>query len=84
MASAVVNVGTFPMPGGDGLVDGHPITDRVGVAGVTGIVVAYNANKQPVTLLYFQKGGLTVEITGMGGATTDQLVDLGNSITGLA
>lgn len=82
-ASAVVDVGTFPMPGADGLVDGHPITDRVSVAGVNGIVVAYSVNKQPVTLLYFKKGGLTVGITGLGGATADQLVALGDSLTGL-
>ena len=80
---AVVRVGTFPLPGSGGEVDGHPIVERPNVAGTQGILVKSDLNGAAMVALYFQGGAFTVEITGIEGATTDQLIALGDALTGL-
>ncbi len=81
---AVVQVGTFPLPGDGGVVDRHPIVERPDVAGTTGVVVRYNARDgSPVAALYFHAGAFTASVMGFGGVTTDQLTALGNALTGM-
>jgi hypothetical protein len=81
---AVIEVGTFPMPGTASAIGGHPITERPSVAGTTGAVIKFEQSPgNPVTALYFRSGRFTVAITGINNASTAQLVALGNALTGL-
>lgn len=80
---AVVNVSTFPLRESDSQVGGHPIVARPTIAGTRGIQVEFEVGGAPVVGVYFQKGGFTVDITGIEGATPDQLITLGNALTGL-
>jgi len=81
----VIEVGTCPMPGTASAIGGHPITERPSVAGTTGAVIKFEQSPgNPVTALYFHTGRFTVAITGINNASTEQLVALGNALTGLA
>jgi hypothetical protein len=81
---AVIMVGTFPMPGTADAIAGHPISERPTVAGTTGAVIKFEQSPgNPVTALYFHSGDFTVAMTGLYGATTVQLVALGNAIEGM-
>jgi hypothetical protein len=62
----------------------HPreLPGTVPVAGVTGHLAEYTEMCATSTVLYFSTGNFTVEVIGHG-ATTDQLVALGNALTGL-
>ncbi|MCU0263841.1 MAG: hypothetical protein MUF09_09250 [Candidatus Nanopelagicales bacterium] len=80
---AVVAVSTVPLRESDGQIDGHPIVARPPVADTTGSQVEYTVGNASVVGLSFEKGGFTVAITGIEGATADQLIALGNALTGL-
>jgi hypothetical protein len=80
---AVVTVSTFPRRESDGQVDGHPIVARPSVAGTTGSQVEFQVGGASVVGVSFEKGRFTVAITGIEGATPEQLIALGGALTGL-
>ncbi len=82
---ATVMVGAFPLPAmaADGTIEGHPVVATVPVAGVTGHVTRFTEKTSDLAQLFFSSGRFSVEITGFGGVTPDQLVALGNALTGL-
>lgn len=81
---AAIEVGTFPLPVNSGQANGHPITDRVVIAGTVGYVTTFEENGgSTVTALYFRAGSVSVAIVGLNDAATEQLVGLGSSLAGL-
>ena len=77
---AVVLVGAFPLPrtyGAGQTVSGHPE-----VAGVVGTATTGQEKGSPFVELFFKSGRFSVDILGFG-ATTEQLVALGNALNGL-
>ena len=84
-AEATLQVFDSPVPlVVNGRINGSPVTGHVEVAGVTGIQASYVEKGQTFDELYFSTGRLHVQITGGYGATTAQLVALGNALTGLS
>lgn len=80
-----IMVGSFDLPPltSAGTIEGHVVVSSPLVAGVTGHVTTYAEKGTPVSELYFSSGLFTVEVIGFGGVTTDQLVALGNALSGL-
>jgi len=76
-------VSNFPMPGDGATIDGHKIVETPTVAGVKGQLIRYQDQGSEVTKLYFVTGMFSVDMTGTGGATTAQMVALGDALTGL-
>ena len=77
---AIVLVGAFPLPrtyGAGQTVSGHPE-----VAGVVGTAITGQEKGSPFVELFFKSGRFSADITGWG-ATTEQLVALGNALNGL-
>jgi hypothetical protein len=68
----------------NGRINGSLVTGHVEVAGVTGIHARYVEKGTTFDEIYFSTGRLTVHVDGGFGATTAQLVALGNALTGLS
>lgn len=84
LAQATIQVGTFPIPQPDKVViGGQTASSHPPVAGVTGTAITQQRDGVGEVDLYFAVGGLNVQIVGTGGATLDQLVALGDALTGL-
>jgi len=67
----------------EGRIEGQKIVGSAQVAGVTGQVTRWTEKGTARTSLYFSTGKLSVRIYGFGGVTTEQLVALGDALTGL-
>jgi hypothetical protein len=81
---AAIEVGTFALPVKSGSANGHPITDRVVIAGTVGYVTTFEETPGArVRVLYFRVGGISVAVVGLNDASTEQLVTLGSSLAGL-
>ena len=75
-------VGTYTTPLHLSGLSAHPISGSPTVAGVTGHLAQYTEKGTTFTVLYFSTGQFTVEIIGSH-VTPDQLVALGDALTGL-
>jgi hypothetical protein len=82
---ATILVGTFDLPAraADGTIEGHPVVASPLVAGVTGQATSFAEKGTPMVELYFRTGAFTVEAIGFGDVTTEELVALGNALSGL-
>lgn len=76
-------VGNFPVPSPESIA-GQRVSSHPQVAGVVGTALQGQEKGVQMATLYFKSGRFCVEIFGSGGVTTEQLVALGNSLTGLA
>lgn len=76
-------VGTFPAQPDPSRVPGQKITSHPKVAGISGTAMSGQEKGVPTVTLYYSSGQFSVQIYGSGGATVDQLVALGNALTGL-
>lgn len=76
-------VGTFPVQPDPTRIPGQTVSSHPQVAGVTGTALKGQEKGVPTVTLFFKAGPFSVQIYGSGGATTEQLVALGNAITGL-
>lgn len=61
----------------------HTLPESPSVAGVTGHVQEYTEKGETFHALWFTKGSFMVEISGGDGVDVDQLVALGDALTGL-
>ncbi len=77
---AVVVVGAFPLPRTYGA--GHTVSAHPEVAGVVGTAITGQEKGRPFVELFFKSGRFSADIIGWG-ATTEQLVALGNALNGL-
>lgn len=87
VAGAQVTLTVFdsPMPTVvGGRINNSTVTGSITVAGVSGILASYVEKGRTFDELYFSTGRLHVQITGGYGATTAQLVALGDALTGLS
>lgn len=70
----------------EGAVEGHPIVAHRAVAGADGVLTEYTSDTagstNPNRVLYFTTGHFTTRIEGTG-LTEQQLIDLGDALTGL-
>lgn len=76
-------VGTFPTQPSASQITGQTVSSHPQVAGVVGTAYTGQEKGVPMMTLAFQVGPFAVHIFGSGGATLDQLVALGNALTGL-
>ena len=76
-----VLVGAFPLPRTYGA--GQTVSAHPEVTGVVGTAVTPQENGKQVVELFFKSGRFSVDIIGGSGATTEQLVTLGNALRGL-
>ncbi|MGD9525547.1 MAG: hypothetical protein AB7I38_13830 [Dehalococcoidia bacterium] len=79
-----VLVGNFPIMQPEKVViGGRKASSHPQVAGVVGTAITDQEKGVPRVTLVFASGQFNVKIVGTGGATTEQLVALGNALTGL-
>lgn len=79
-----VMVGTFPIMQPEKVViAGRKASSHPQVAGVVGTAITDQEKGVPRVTLVFKSGPFNVKIIGTGGVTTEQLVALGNALTGL-
>lgn len=76
-------VGNFPTQPSATQITGQTVSSHPQVAGVVGTAYTGQEKGVPMATLAFQVGPFAVHIFGSGGATLDQLVALGNALTGL-
>lgn len=67
----------------DGTIADHRVIAAPRVAGVTGHVTRFEEKGVPITTLYFNGGDMNVIVSGSNDVTIDNLVELGNSVTGV-
>jgi hypothetical protein len=84
-AEVTLFVAEMPMPAraADGTIEGNPVIATPTVAGVQGYVTSYSEKGTPIHELYADTGRFTVIIIGFSGVSVDELVALGNALTGL-
>jgi hypothetical protein len=84
-SQVTILVGDFELPALSGLtIEGNEVVARPAVAGTSGYVTRYTEKGTVMSTLYFSSGHLSVEIFGYDNVSTNQLVALGNALTGLS